>query len=146
MRPVGPYMHARLTNNAIGLCHAVLIAIVLTSLGDVSVAAAQEDGARSAQPVVEDPIVPEISRDGWRARIEEARQRAREVAHERRTNPVRAETPPAEDIEQIATERVLRDDSLQFGDIVSTRNGLFVFRGRSDRQRRPEDFVALPRR
>ena len=87
---------------------------------------------------------PEISRDGWRERIAEARRRAKEAAVERRNNPMSYVVPP-EDSERIATERVLNDDSLQRGDTVATKKGLFVFRGRSDQPRREDDFVALPR-
>ena len=95
-------------------------------------------------PVIEEPGPPEISREGWQARILEARRRAKEAASERRANPVPSIAIP-EDPERVATERVLNDESLQRGDIVSTRNGLFVFQGRSDQPRRDGDFVALPR-
>jgi len=50
------------------------------------------------------------------------------------------------DQEQIASERVLNDGSLEPGDIVSTNKGLFVFKGRSDQERRESDFIALPSR
>jgi hypothetical protein len=51
--------------------------------------------------------------------------------------------PTPEDPDVVATERVLNDESLQTGDIVSTNRGLFVFRGRIDQPRRQEDFVPL---
>jgi hypothetical protein len=96
-------------------------------------------------PAVEEDATPEISREGWRERIQEARRRAKEVALERRAHPEIYAAPP-EDREQIATERVLNDESLRRGDIVSTKKGLFMFRGRTDQQHRDEDFVALPAR
>lgn len=94
--------------------------------------------------VSQEQVEPEISRDDWRERIQEARRRAKEAAVERRNNPVPYVVTP-EDPERIATDRVMNDDSLQRGDIVSTKKGLFMFKGRSDQPRRADDFVALPR-
>ena len=96
-------------------------------------------------PAIDEPAPPEISREGWQARIMEARRRAKETVAERRANPEPYVTIP-EDPERIATERVLNDESLQRGDIVSTKNGLFVYQGRGDQPRRDSDFVALPPR
>jgi hypothetical protein len=93
--------------------------------------------------VVEEPTPPEISREGWRERILEARRRAKQVAIERRANPEVFVAVP-EDPARIATARVLNDESLQRGDIVSTKKGLFVFQGRRDQPRREGDFVAVP--
>ncbi len=96
-------------------------------------------------PTVEADVQPEISRDQWRQKVQEAKRRAAEAAMQRLNRPDLYATPP-EDPEQAASERVLNDDSLQRGDIVSTKKGLFVFRGRSDRERREDDFFALPAR
>ena len=88
------------------------------------------------------PSEPEVSRDEWRRRIEEARRRAREVSRERRENP-ELYKPIPEDPDRVATERLLRDDSLQLGDIVATKKGMFVYQGRSDQPRRDQDFVPV---
>ncbi|WP_245481465.1 hypothetical protein [Bradyrhizobium sp. LVM 105] len=88
------------------------------------------------------PSEPEVSRDEWRQRIEEARRRAKEVSRERRENP-ELYKPIPEDPDLVATERLLRDDSLQRGDIVTTKKGMFVYQGRSDQPRRDQDFVPL---
>jgi hypothetical protein len=96
-------------------------------------------------PTVEADVQPEISRDEWRQKVQEAKRRAAEAAVERRNHPDLYVLPP-EDPEQVATERVLNDESLQRGDIVATKKGLFVFRGHSDHEHREDDFVALPRR
>lgn len=88
------------------------------------------------------PSEPEVSRDEWRQRIEEARRRAREVSRERRENP-ELYKPIPEDPDRVATERLLRDDSLQRGDIVATKKGMFVYQGRSDQPRRDQDFVPV---
>jgi hypothetical protein len=42
-----------------------------------------------------------------------------------------------------ALERVLNDESLQSGDIVSTNKGLFVFRGNPDHERRDTVLIAV---
>ena len=85
---------------------------------------------------------PEVSRDEWRQRIEDARRRAREAARARREHP-ELYKPVPEDPDLVATERLLRDDSLQPGDIVATKKGMFVYQGRSDQPRRDQDFVPL---
>ncbi|MDD1529440.1 hypothetical protein C7U92_20485 [Bradyrhizobium sp. WBOS7] len=88
------------------------------------------------------PSEPEVSRDEWRQRIEDARRRAKEVSRERREHP-ELYKPIPEDRDLVATERLLRDDSLQRGDIVTTKKGMFVYQGRSDQPRRDQDFVPV---
>jgi hypothetical protein len=88
------------------------------------------------------PSEPEVSRDEWRQRIEDARRRAKEVSRERREHP-ELYKPIPEDPDLVATERLLRDDSLQRGDIVTTKKGMFVYQGRSDQPRRDQDFVPV---
>lgn len=88
------------------------------------------------------PKEPEVSRDEWRQRIEEARRRAKDVSRERREHP-ELYKPIPEDPDLVATERLLRDDSLQRGDIVTTKKGMFVYQGRSDQPRRDQDFVPV---
>ncbi|MCA1476107.1 hypothetical protein I6F37_13820 [Bradyrhizobium sp. NBAIM08] len=88
------------------------------------------------------PSEPEVSRDEWRQRIEDARRRAKGVARERREHP-ELYKPIPEDPDLVATERLLRDDSLQRGDIVATKKGMFVYQGRSDQPRRDQDFVPV---
>ena len=92
---------------------------------------------------VEQGVQPEISREEWRERVQAAKQRVREIAIERRRHPERFAPPPPEDPALIASERVLGDDSLQPGDIVSTNKGLFVFGGRADQPRNRDDFLPL---
>jgi hypothetical protein len=91
----------------------------------------------------EDDAPPDMSREQWRERVAEAKRRARQFALERRGRPT-FENPSIADEERMASERVLNDDSLQRGDIVSTNKGLFVYKGQSDQERRESDFVALP--
>ncbi|WP_247453637.1 hypothetical protein [Bradyrhizobium sp. 174] len=97
------------------------------------------------EPSVNDyrpPSEPEVSRDEWRQRIEDARRRAKEVSRERRDHP-ELYKPVPEDPDLVATERLLNDDSLQRGDIVSTKKGMFVYQGRPDQPRREQDFVPI---
>lgn len=88
---------------------------------------------------------PEVSRQEWLERVQEARKRAREDAQDRRLHPERY-APTQEGEARAASERVLNDHSLQPGDIVSTDKGLFVFRGSADQPPKSEDFVPLPNR
>ena len=93
---------------------------------------------------VEQEIQPEISREEWRERVQAAKQRARQNAMERRQHPERFAPPPPEGPALVASDRVLGDDRLQPGDIVSTSKGLFVFRGsKADQPRSNEDFSPL---
>jgi len=85
---------------------------------------------------------PELTRDQWRQRIEDARQRAREVSRERREHP-ELYKPVPEDPDLVATERILNDESLQRGDIVTTKKGMFIYQGRTDQPRREQDFVPV---
>ncbi|WP_249780609.1 hypothetical protein [Bradyrhizobium sp. dw_78] len=96
-------------------------------------------------PAAAEDVQPEISRQEWLDRIQEARRRAREVALERRMHPERY-APGPEDAARIASERALNDNSLQPGDVVATDKGLFVFRGRLDQHPSSEDFIQLPDR
>jgi hypothetical protein len=97
------------------------------------------------QPDIRDHIGfgdPEPSRDEWRQRIEDAKRRARDVARDRGLHPEHY-LPVSEDAEVAASERVLRDETLQRGDIVTTKRGMFVFQGRSDRPRDAQDFAPI---
>ncbi|MCK1625440.1 hypothetical protein IVA98_20185 [Bradyrhizobium sp. 160] len=88
------------------------------------------------------PSEPEVTRDEWHQRIEDARRRAKEVSRERREHP-ELYKPIPEDPDLVATERLLRDESLQRGDIIATKKGMFVYQGRSDQPRRDQDFVPV---
>ena len=88
------------------------------------------------------PSEPELTRDQWRQRIDEARQRAKEASRERREHPDLYKPVP-EDPDLVATERILNDESLQRGDIVTTKKGMFIYQGRTDQPRREQDFVPV---
>ena len=53
------------------------------------------------------------------------------------------EQDAAKERERLAVDQVLNDWSLERGDIVSTTEGLFIFQGRPDRARSPQDFVPV---
>lgn len=122
---------------------AGLLLLAIVSCGPGGMVCLAEDGPPAA---INDNSAPQLSRDAWRQRVQEAKRRAREIAIDRRNHPELYLPPPPPDPEIEATERVLNDDSLQRGDIVSTKKGLFVFRGRVDQQRRDDDFVRIPSR
>jgi hypothetical protein len=85
--------------------------------------------------------LPEMSREDWQARVNASRAQAELMRHERRRFAI--EQPTAEEIAERNSRRILEDDSLLPGDIVSTDRGLFQFRGSSDRNRRSDDFVRI---
>lgn len=96
-------------------------------------------------PTINDYLSPseaEPTRDQWRERIDEARQRAKEASRERREHP-ELYKPVPEDPDLVATERLLNDESLQRGDIVTTKKGMFIYQGRADQPRREQDFVPV---
>lgn len=119
---------------------AAAIGLAVLAACPLSCRAQSEPGASLSDYLP--PSEPEVSRDEWRQRIEDARRRAKEVSRERREHP-ELYKPIPEDPDLVATERLLRDDSLQQGDIVATKKGMFVYRGRSDQPRRDQDFVPV---
>jgi hypothetical protein len=121
----------------------IVLCLVMTAAG-LSVRSRAADDTEIA-PAAVDAGSPEVSRDAWRQRVEEAKRRSRDVAQERREHP-ELYAPVPDDPETVATERLLNDESLRNGDIVSTKNGLFLYRGAGDLPRRSEDFVRIPRR
>jgi len=84
---------------------------------------------------------PEISGDEWRTQIKAARERLETMRRERKSLVPRTPTP--EEVAEEASRRVLEDDSLMPGDVVSTSQGLFQFRGSRHGERRPRDFVKI---
>ena len=138
-QPVGSNLAAQMGARTLWLAAAVMASCsVLPSASSL----AQDSIGTSSS---DDETLASISREEWRQRVQEAKQRAREAAIERRNHP-ELYVPVPEDPELSATERVLNDESLQQGDIVATKRGLFVFRGRSDQPRREDDFVPVPPR
>jgi hypothetical protein len=83
----------------------------------------------------------EMSREAWQAHIRASRERAEMMRREgKRFVPL---PPTVDEIAEAASRRILGDDSLQPGDIVSTNRGLFRFQGAPDRERKPDDFVRI---
>jgi hypothetical protein len=93
----------------------------------------------------EEDATSAMSREQWLDRVAAAKRRAQQSALEQRERS-KLSAAPLIDRDHAASERVLNDDSLQSGDIVSTDKGLFLFRGRPDGERRESDFIALPPR
>jgi hypothetical protein len=83
----------------------------------------------------------QISREQWQAQIKAARERSAIVRRERRF--VVPQLPTSDELAEEASRRVLEDDSLRPGDVVSTNRGLFRFQGLPDRERKPDDFVRI---
>lgn len=82
-----------------------------------------------------------LSREQWRANVEEARRRIDQMRREGRSF-----SPPAQsaaDARREMSQRVLEDDSLRPGDIVSTDQGLLIFKGRSSSEPGLNDFAPI---
>ena len=86
-----------------------------------------------------DPSV--MSRTEWQAQVDSSRERAKIARRERRNYVPRA--PTVEEIAAKASKRVLEDESLRPGDIISTDRGLFRFQGYRNGERGTEDFVRI---
>jgi hypothetical protein len=82
-----------------------------------------------------------MSRDEWRAQVQASRARAEAMRHEHRRFV--AQQPTMEEIAERNSRRVLEDESLLPGDIISTNRGLYQFQGSPDGDRKPGDFVRI---
>ena len=129
---------------ALGRRGSRTIAVVALAIGlfqSLPACLAQQEGGPAASDFIL-PGPPEPSRDEWRQRVEEAKRRAKDAAREHRKHP-ELYVPIPEDPDIVASERVRNDESLQRGDIIATKKGMFVYQGRSDQPRREEDFVPI---
>jgi len=83
----------------------------------------------------------QLSRDEWQAQVKASWDRLDAMRREHRRFAPRTPTP--EERAEEASRRILEDESLMPGDVVSTNHGLFRFEGSPERERRPEDFVRI---
>jgi hypothetical protein len=81
-----------------------------------------------------------ISREEWKLRVDRARARSEQARQEWRSR-LAAPFNVANSPEQLASERVLNDETLRPGDIVATDRGLLLYLGRPDADRGPGLFV-----
>jgi hypothetical protein len=84
-----------------------------------------------------------LSREDWIARVEAARQRIEQMRREHKSF-VPVEEQPVDEAED-ASKRVLGDETLRTGDVVTTAQGFFRFTGQHGADRNPADFVPLGR-
>lgn len=82
----------------------------------------------------------QMSREEWQAKVKASRERLDLLRRKRES--IVAPPPTQDEIADAASKRVLEDELLP-GDIVSTKAGLFRFRGSPDRERKSEDFERL---
>ena len=82
-----------------------------------------------------------ISREQWRAHVEEARRRVDRMRREGRSFATPTES--AADTRDEVFQRLLDDDGLRPGDIVSTNRGMLIFKGRSLKEPAPTDFAPI---
>lgn len=86
----------------------------------------------------------QLSLHSWRQRVEDARRRTDEFVAEARSRQ-RETSPLMDDQAKAIDDRLINDDNLQPGDIISTSKGLLVFVGRGDSPRTPDDFQPVPK-
>jgi hypothetical protein len=88
----------------------------------------------------QDPAL--MTREQWQAHLKGLRERADVLRLQRRSF---APPPPPlqEELAEQASRRILEDESLQPGDVISTNRGLFRFQGSPNRERTPDDFVRI---
>jgi hypothetical protein len=128
------------------LVHAVLsLAVVGSAMMQPSPCAAQ-DRDQGQQAISPDNAPDEqtlITREEWQKRIETARERLKQQrAQGLGVRPAKSD----QEIEQENSDRVMSDDMLKPGDIVSTNRGLLTFKGRPADARKPADsFAPAPR-
>ena len=87
------------------------------------------------------PDRSEMTRDQWRAEVDAARRRLDQMRREHRSLLPPTKSPAEKDAD--TARRAFEDDSLQAGDIVSTGQGLFQFKGGSSAPHSRDDFVPL---
>jgi hypothetical protein len=104
----------------------------------VSLTAGHSIGCCAQERATADII--QTSREEWQAKVKASRERLDLVRRERKS--IVAPPPTQDEIAEAASKRVLEDDLLP-GDIVSTKAGLFLFRGSPGRERKSEDFERL---
>jgi hypothetical protein len=107
----------------------------------IFVASVSFAAALSANCCAQERDRSQMSREEWQAHVEASRQRI-ELMRRQHKNFVPQE-PSQDEIAEAASKRVLQDDSLKPGDIISTTHGLFRFLGATGRQPTPDDFVRL---
>jgi hypothetical protein len=90
---------------------------------------------------VADPADPlSLTREQWNARTDAAKARIEEMRRNGRSM-IAPRDENQEDIDR--SNRILEDDTLVYGDIVATKQGLFRFIGKPDIPRKPEHFQLL---
>ena len=94
-------------------------------------------GILAADCRAQDHDSSQLTREEWQAQVQAARERIELARRQHRSFVPRALSQ--DEIAEVASKRVMDDDSLQPGDIVSTTHGLFRFRG----GRTPDDFVRI---
>ena len=83
-----------------------------------------------------------MTREQWQARLKSLRERADLLRLQR--GSVTPPPPPSRDeLAEQASKRILEDDTLLPGDVVSTNRGLFRFQGNPNRERTTDDFVRI---
>jgi hypothetical protein len=128
----GPKGAAHIASQSEGMSRSFLL------IATVSLAASLSIGCYAQESATADTT--QISREEWQAQVRASRERLDLMRRERKS--LVAPPPTQDEIAEAGSKRVLEDD-LRPGDIVSTKAGLFRFRGSPDRERKPQDFERI---
>lgn len=124
-------MRPHIASRSKGMSRSFLFIAAVYLTGSVSIGCAQERAAAD---------ITEMSREEWQAHVKASRERLELMRRERKG--IVAPPPTQDELAEAASKRVLEDELLP-GDIVSTKAGLFRFRGSPGRERKFEDFERL---
>ena len=131
--------------------HCGVIMLMLTAFGCGGQGFAGDEAVAQDAPTASDAVEAEsllapdslMSRDDWKRRIVDARKRADQARSDwKLMAPLRSAILP-DPPEKIASQRVLNDDTLRPGDIVSTDKGLLLFLGRLGPDGEAAEFVPI---
>jgi hypothetical protein len=123
----------RLPFKTLAFCGANNVRSVAIRIGQISLYAVLSfaSSALAEQSKNSDDPTP-ITREQWKARVDAAKSRIQEMRREGQSF-----IPPQE---EKLLSRILEDSTLVFGDIVTTRWGMFQFIGGTQAPHNPEDF------
>jgi hypothetical protein len=81
-----------------------------------------------------------LSIDQWQEHVRAEKRRIQKLAAQRRLDRLQEPVASPPDENRWASEQIMNDITLERGDIIVTDKGAFVFKGRSQDERKPGDF------
>jgi hypothetical protein len=125
---------------------AAFSSAVLVMLASTGPSPAFDVGDAQRDPQATETLDSEtgITRLEWKRRVEQSKIRSKQFGLLARAGQLKPMPRSADDIAVEALSTVLNDQGLRPGDIVSTIQGLFIFRGQVGSDPKPGDFAPVP--